>query len=61
MGRLGPHLNDQRDSRSLPLVHLARFGPQTRCFLVMAGRRENGQDWLAEGIGFELAVPFVAH
>ena len=47
MGRLGPGLEDQRDSGFLPPVHLPRFGPQTRCFLVLPGRRENVQDWLA--------------
>ena len=58
MGRWGPGLEDQRDSGSLPPVHLPPFGPQTRCFLAMPRRRENARDWLAEGVGFEPTRPF---
>jgi len=49
---------EQEDPRSLPPWHLPLFGPQTRCFLAMAGRKENVQDWLAERSQFELVGPF---
>ena len=55
---LVPRLASQRDSRSVSPRRLPPFGPQTRCFLVMAGRRENIPDWLAERSQFELVGPF---
>jgi hypothetical protein len=58
MGRLRPYLEGQADSRCLSPWHLPPFGPQTRCFLVMGGRRENVRDWLAERSQFELVGPF---
>ena len=42
-------------------VIFARFGRQNRVFGQNATEREKRRDWLAEKIGFELAVEFPQH